>query len=95
MHHKHDLAHPLTPVDPVDRGIAGALGGADAYPAGQRAAATAQPPARGRRSSRSRSTSPTMFRQYITSVSAIPGYIASRGAISMYWRPSRLNRAGG
>ena len=39
----------------------------------------------------SRSASPTMFRQYTTSVSATPGNIASRGAISMYCRPSRLS----
>ena len=32
-----------------------------------------------------------MFRQYPTSVSATPDHIASRGAISMYCRPSRLN----
>ena len=32
-----------------------------------------------------------MCRQYTTSVSATPGHIASRGAISMYCRPSRLS----
>ena len=32
-----------------------------------------------------------MFRQYTTSVSATPDHIASRGAISMYCRPSRLS----
>ena len=32
-----------------------------------------------------------MFRQYTTRVSATPGHIASRGAISMYCRPSRLS----
>ena len=50
------------------------------------------PPPRRRGSSRSRSASPTMFRQYYTtSVSATPDHIASRGAISMYCRPSRLS----
>ena len=53
--------------------------------------AAPEPPPRSRGSSRSRTASPNMFRQYTTTVSATPGHIASRGAISMNWRPSRLS----
>ena len=35
--------------------------------------------------------SPNMLKQKTTAVRQRPGHIASRGAISMYWRPSRLS----
>ena len=50
-----------------------------------------RPLPRRRGSSRSRTASPTIFRQYTTTVRHRPGHTASRGAISMYLRPSRLS----
>ena len=44
-----------------------------------------------RGSSRSRTASPNMFRQYTTIVRHSPGHSASRGATSMNSRPSRLS----
>ena len=49
------------------------------------------PPPLSRGSSRSRTASPNMFRQYTTIVRHSPGHSASRGATSMNSRPSRLS----